>query len=297
MEVTERVNVMNYAPIGDMAPRRWEGAYERRPWDWLVTAVVPHLETPDVLPTVIRSLRLQHEAPRIIIVDTGSSPETADYLETLRAEDVEIHYIRSGGYNKRVMPVTVALDLGFQLAQTPWVYFTHTDCFPMRQNLTESLRAKCSAANPVVGYEISPRSPVSSDWRGMVGHTCLMVHAPTIRRLGITWDVQRCVELPEYWAGVRNDPSEWPDTETGFNLLLIKHGVRPDIIGREYNLQHFIDENIDHVRSYTSVMLQRPPSDPVRQETERLMAKARLECENRCSEWESARRSFFEGEG
>jgi hypothetical protein len=270
-------------------PKPWEGRCERRPWDWLVTAVIPHLETPELLPVIIRSLRLQHEAPRILIIDTGSRRSIEDDLEKLRDEDVDIHYLRNSGYKHRAMSVTVALDLGMQLAQTPWIYFTHTDCFPVRQNLLEDMRLRC---NPVVGYEISPRDPVSSDWRGMVGHTCLMVYAPVIRKLGITWDIQRCIELPEYWNGVRNNPSEWPDTETGFNLLLRKHGIQPNIIGRELNVPRFRDGNIDHVRSYTSTRLYRS-NDMIKKAVESIMTCARLECENRCSEWEAARRTYF----
>jgi hypothetical protein len=119
--------------------------------------------------------------------------------------------------------------------------------FLKRRDYLEWLLARCSASNPAVGYEMSPRPWAGDQWRGMVSHTASMLHMPTMRRLGVTWNMDHAYKLAD-WEG--KDANGWPDTETGMNLVLRNAGVRPEIIGPERNYELYEDANLVHVRSY-----------------------------------------------
>jgi hypothetical protein len=200
----------------------------------------------------VELLRWQTIRPYIIVIDTGSTDETCDVLEKTRAYDLEVHYIRAHGWRQSSDPVAAAMDLAMAICRSEYLFCTHTDVFPRRQDLIENLqriaRENDSAA---VGYEMSDRSHVTKQWRGMISHTATLLHMPTMRRIGAWWSMDRAREM----LGTRNDAAGWPDTETCLNLILRQHGIRPYLIGSEANDERHVDHNIDHARSYTSAML------------------------------------------
>lgn len=233
--------------------KRWEGTGQVKPWDRRVTATFAHLETPDLVGAVIGLLRLQTVPPHIIVVDTGSTQETCDQLERHRADDVEIHYIRSHGYLHSSAPVAAACDLAQALCTTEYLFLTHVDCFLRNRSYIEERLAQCDQHHPVVGYQMSPRGE-TDQWRGMVSHTATVLHMPTWHRLGITWSFQRTLaDFDMTTSGVG-----WPDTETGVNLQLRALGIVPVLIGDETNYERHVDPNIDHCRSYPVSQLYLP---------------------------------------
>lgn len=228
------------------------GRIQKKPWEYKVTACIPHLNTIEPLMMAIEILRNQTERPYIMVVDTGSSPEACEILEAMRDVDLEIHFIRSHGYRYSSEPVAAALDLSHALCRTEFLYQTHSDVFLRRADFLESMIRLCSEKNPVIGYRMSPRDWISREWEEMIGHTASMFHMPTINRLGISWSMQRMVdesrERPEQKHG-------WPDTETSFNRLLKKSGIRPVFIGYDENYVRSVDCNLDHSRSYAGSKL------------------------------------------
>lgn len=226
----------------------WQGTIQRKPWDYALTAAIPHLETPGPLAVCIDVLRAQTARPYIVIVDTGSSRETRAQLEALRADDVEIHYLAAHAYRHASEPVAVALDVAQALCRTPHLFHTHADCFLRRPDFLADTIASCTHASPVVGYRMSPRDWATTEWRWMVGHTATLLHMPTINAIGATWSMQR---MHTQWGyAFTSGCGGWPDTETGFNHCLRAAGITPVFIGDDRNGERQVDANIDHVRSY-----------------------------------------------
>lgn len=224
------------------------GCSKPRPWQYRITAAIPHWESVDTLPVIISLLRLQTERPYILIVDTGSSDAAREALELMRAKDVEIHYLRSHGWLHPSEPVSAAMDTAMSLCRSDYLFATHGDVFPRRRDLLANLMGHNTAA---IGYEMSDRSHVTAQWKGMVSHTCTLLHMPTMRRIGATWSVQRAGEMME----LPLESIGWPDTETGLNLIFREHGIEPMLIGTEENDQRHVDDNIDHVRSLSSARI------------------------------------------
>ena len=242
------------APLGCRGRERaWEGAAARKPWDYQVTAAIPHLQTPETLPALLELLALQTVRPYVLLIDTGSSPAVVRALERLRRPGVEIHYLRAHGYRHSSAPVTTAMDVAFALCRTPFLFCTHSDVFPRRRDLLEWLLGLCRDDQPVVGYEMSPR-PGTNGWRNVVSHTCTMLHMPTMRRIGATWSFER------YWESGKARPQRdgYPDTEQPFDRCLRRAGVFPYLIGHDVNRVRYVDENIDHVRSLSGLTLFHP---------------------------------------
>ncbi len=230
------------------APVSWHGRSTRKPWEYRVSVCLPHLCTPEPLSVVVELLRLQTIRPYIMIVDTGSPSGICAELETMRADDLEIHYVRGHGYINSSAPVAVAIDLCQALCRSPLLFLTHTDCFPMRRNLLEWLSQICCAGSPVVGYGLSDRSWATDKWENCIGHQCTMLHMPTIWNLGLHWNICHGYTLAD-WEG--KQAHGWPDTETCFSLMLQNAGIEPLLLGREINYKRFTDENVDHARSVT----------------------------------------------
>jgi hypothetical protein len=128
---------------------------------------------------------------------------------------------------------------------------------------------------------MSDRSWASDLWKVCVGHQCLMLHMPTIRRVGAVWNMERGYELAG-WTG--RNANGWPDTETGFSLDLRCKGIVPKILGREQNFQRCIDENIDHPRTFTGarVYLMDPA---LRARTDQWMREALADARARAALW------------
>jgi hypothetical protein len=236
------------APLGtiDTVPH-FQGRCLRKPWDYPITAAIPHLDTIEPLRMCIDLLRAQTMRPYIMVIDTGSPPSVLAELEELRAEDVEIHRVAAHAYRHASEPVTVAMDVAQALCRSERLFHTHSDCFLRRHNFLEDISKLCGPQAPVVGYRLSPRNWVTEEWEWMIGHTATMCFMPIIHRVGATWSFQRT----HYDFGVPWDLGPgWPDTETGFNYALRDAGIRPVFIGYDINFERQIDDNIDHVRSF-----------------------------------------------
>lgn len=230
---------------------RTHGRALKKPWDYQVTAAVPHLDGTSIEPLIacLEVLRAQTIKPYLLVIDTGSPEHIRRELEALRAEDLEIHYINSHGYRHSSEPVMVALDLAQALCRTKLLFHTHSDCFLRRPDFVESLARVCNADTAAIGYRMSPRDWATREWEWMVGHTVLMLYMPTIHRVGATWSYQRAHYAFHYpWKNDKH--GGWPDTETGFNCCLREAGIKPVFIGYDRNYERQIDDNIDHCRSF-----------------------------------------------
>ena len=235
-------------PIGTASSNpSFGGSSNRKPWHYKITACIPHLDTIEPLRMCIELLRAQSEKPFIMVIDTGSPPDVCEQLESMRAEDLEIHYVRSHGWNHSSEAVTVAMDLTQTLCRTEWIFHTHADCFLRRRDLLESWMRICTTGTPVVGYRMSPRDWVTKEWEWMVGHTALMCYMPSIHRAGATWAHRRSHYAYQYPL---HNLGGWPDTETGFNHALRDAGIAPVFLGFDRNHERCVDDNLDHVRSY-----------------------------------------------
>jgi hypothetical protein len=271
------------APVGTTGARnRVAGRAARRPWNYRVCAAIPHLDTPETLSTCVELLRGQSERPYILIVDTGSPPKVCEQLEAMRADDLELHFIRGHGWRHSSEPVTVALDFAHAVCRSPLLFHTHADCFLRRRDFVEELASRCSETVPVLGYRMSPRDWATTDWQWMVGHTALMLHLQTMRRIGAAWAMDRMDALGIDW---QSGMGGWPDTETAFNHLLRNAGIVPEFLGAEENWKRHMDGNIDHVRSYPGSKLY---SAALHRESARWMKDALREGAERAKEWRKA---------
>lgn len=222
--------------------RSWEGSV---PWKkFEVEVVIPTIDHPESLPVVIDLLRAQTIKPYIVIIDTGSLPENRAKTEALRADDLEVHCLCSGGWTHSSDPVAVALDLSLSICRTDYQILTHNDCFLMRVNAIEELVSKISKDIPVVGYQITPR-PWIVDWECMVGHTWTGLHVPSIRNINARWS---------YGAHLANRGDKALtsfDTEYNFCRELKKGNIFPMFLGIEENWTRNQNEDFDHCRSLT----------------------------------------------
>ena len=241
------------APIRDDSNNSipWEGDCINRPWSYQITAVIPVIDTVEELKICVELLQLQTIQPFIIVVDTGSTEANYKEIEKLRSEDVEVHSIRLNGVLHPSDLPAMAMDLGFSLCRSEYLFATHSDCFLKRINLLEDMLDRCSNKSPVVGYEITKR--MHKDWEGMISHTCSMYHMKTMDKIGFGWSLRRLANtfnIEDY----RPHPTRpnWPDTELLGNYILRNNSIKPEIIGKEENFMRTLDENIDHFRSYTS---------------------------------------------
>jgi hypothetical protein len=251
----------------------------RAPWDYQVTVAIPHLDTPETLPLLLELLALQTVRPYVLLLDTGSRPGTLTYLESLRGPGVEVHYLRAHGYRHSSAPVTTALDVAHALCRTDYLLHIHSDVFPRRRDLVEWLLGLCRPDQPVVGYEMSPR-PGTNGWRNVVSHTCTLLHMPTIRRCGATWNMER------YWESGEAAPPQdgYPDTEQPFDRCLRRAGIYPYLIGHDANYARSTDANIDHVRSLTGLRLHHRDTAQHRTAEANLLAACR-EARARIAAW------------
>lgn len=287
--------------------KRWEGAFSRKPWDYNCTAVIPHIETPEILALCVGLLRLLENPPYLHIIDTGSSPETIAWIEHLRGADCEIHYIRSHGYVHPSDPVAIAMDLAMMLCQTRWMFTTHADCFLKRRDLIETMIGIAGKKqSPCVGYQLSPRK--HADWEWMVGHTCTLLDVPFLDAHDITWSQRRlCRQRGIEWSpdvclsrqdGQIRNPAEqpnWPDTELALNYGLDRAGQRPILIGSEENYVRNNNPDFDHVRSYPSMKLFMGDKSPKRKQSEAWMAEAIADAKARIALWTQERSQKIRG--
>lgn len=234
----------------------WEGSIERKPWDYSCEAVIPVLDTPDTLAIVIELLRLQTARPYIIIIDTGSSPESFEAISAMRAADVEVHSLRFNGVRHPSDFPAIAMDLAMSMCRTEFMFCTHADVFLRRRDVVEEMLALCSKKEPVVGYQITPRA--HKDWEEMVSHTCTMLHMPTMDAIGAGWSLRRLCNKREVEHIPNILGNNWPDTEILLNYILWENNLKAKLIGSEANHARTLDDRIDHCRTLTAGRLYSP---------------------------------------
>jgi len=277
----------NLAPIrnvdANLAP--WRGSCNRKPWEYKVTAVIPVIDTVEMLSLCVEILRLQTERPYIIVMDTGSTKENLDRILDMHDEDLEVHCIRLNGVVHPSDPVCMAMDSAQSLCRTEYMFATHSDCFLVRRDFIEYMVSLCGPEEedkfPVVGYEMSPRH--HDDWKGMVSHTATMYHMRTMDNIGFGWSMRR---LASMYGLESHEPNparpNWPDTEILGNLILRQNEVAVKLIGSEENFQRNRDENIDHCRSASLGILYSPHYEKVSSEW---IGEAMKEARERIQSW------------
>lgn len=259
----------------------WEGRLNRKPWRYDVTAVVPVIDTVKPLRVVVELLRLQTEAPYIIVIDTGSSKENLAAIEAMRSPDLEVHSLRLHGVRHPSDFPAMAMDVAFAICRTRFLFATHADCFLMRRDVLEELLAVSRAGSPVVGHRLSPRR--HEDWKKMVGHTCLMLDMDVMDEIGAGWSMRRLARRHgiEDHCPNPNRPG-WPDTEMLLNYTLSEHGIAPHFVGAEENYCRNTDTYIDHCRSYTAGLLYNPAHYAIASEW---LESAMADANQRIDEW------------
>lgn len=278
---------VNLAPLkgADITTSPWRGCCGKKPWEYRVTAVIPVIDTPDTLELCVGLLRLQTERPYIIVVDTGSSGESAERILAMHDEDLEVHSLRINGMMHPSDSVCMAMDAAQSLCRTEYMFATHSDVFPVRRDLLEWMLAMCGpeeeGLTPVVGYEMSPRG--HEDWKGMISHTATMYHVRTLDKIGFGWSMRRLAsmyDLPSHEPHPMRP--NWPDTEILGNVILRQNDVPTRIIGSEQNFQRNRDENIDHCRSFSLGVLYSPDYKKASSEW---VAAAMSEARDRIDRW------------
>lgn len=231
-----------------------------KPWqNYSVTVCIPHLETPELLLTSVRLWELQHRRPFILVVDTGStSAESSDAFSDLRGRPgIEVAELGILSAVEHLSDrVAIAMDYAFSRCPTELLLATHVDVFPKHRDLVNKYLPLCSASNPVVGWEMSPRGPGRDGLvrgtlsNGVPGHAFTLFHVPTMDRIGAGWSMRRAHHafgLPRSYTHVDG----WPDTEVCLGRTLAVAGVRPLFLGRELNAAAQETEDWIHVRSAT----------------------------------------------
>ncbi len=271
---------------GEYESAAWEGAAEIKPWQYPVQLVVPHMGWVEPLRKSLELWQRQSVKPYICIVDTGSEWDYLQELESLRCENVEVHYLRGHGYRHASEPVSAALDFAAARCQQTYQFQTHSDVFPMRRDLLESYMEVVSEKTPVAGYQISGRSHVKGAmrflWPGMVGHTATCLYFPTIRDMGITWSLDRGFsQFKEIGRDERSDT----DTEIPFNMHLRAAGITPILLGNDNNWVRDRNADFDHCRSFTSSSLY---SEAHFDQAKEWIAAAMVDATQRAKEWDDA---------
>lgn len=260
----------------------WRGINEQKPWEYDVTAIIPVIEPDHCLKLVIELLRLQTVKPYILLIDTGSQQPACDWLESLRAADLEVHFIRKHGVLHASELVSMALDVGVALSLSRFNLFTHGDCFLRKRTAVEDLQA-LSTEHIVAGHQITERP--YEGWEREFGHTLLMVDQPALNERGVTWNMQQFAR--GYGIEDYNNAALVPnfiDTERGFNIRLQAVGVSGHFTGTEQNYQRNTDEWIDHVRSLSSSKILSPQYQAMALEW---LPAAVKEAKERIREWSS----------
>lgn len=217
----------------------------------LITVVIPTRYAPPTLAATLHTFARQDIPIAMQIIDTGTAER--DYRPwrnaCQRLPNVSVSQIQPTRPEYPSHVITRAIDVGCDLAQTPYIILTHDDVWLNHRSVLTNLFSTMVKANtPLIGYEMSPRSHVTEEWRGMVSHTLTMIDRAWLQAEGLRWDMTTTLTNPN------TDPTKpgWPDTETAFGRALNKRGIKPVFIGHETNDQHHVDSEITHRRSLTS---------------------------------------------
>lgn len=254
------------APFRTGPGKRWEGS---APWaNKLVTVILPVIEYNETLDLTLECLRRQTIEPLIIIVDTGSVL-TTDRIVALRDAKTEVIQMRMQGWYHPSWPVAAGLDAAWACVNTPYVFFTHDDCFIKQQDTFQQLIVKCQD-HPAVGFRITERD--YPHWMHDFGHTFLMLDVKEMDQIPLTWNMRAYQAM----TGVSCNPElckqGFPDTETMMNhLFRLRRGWvpgfeavkgQPLFLGtpeeQEQNFQRNENSYFDHCRSMTCSFLYAP---------------------------------------
>lgn len=223
----------------------------------LITVIIPTLYAPPTLAATLHTFAQQTLSVRFQLIDTGTA--SRDYHPWRKAvtkiPNVDVSQIQPTRPEHPSHVIAHAIDLGCDLAQTPFVVLTHDDVWLNHYSVLAGLFQTMNAtSNPIIGYEMSPRSHLTEEWRGMVSHTLTLIDLKWFRDRELRWDMSNA--LPPIWKG-ETKPG-WPDTETALGRELKSRNIGPHFIGHETNELHFVDEHITHRRSLTSHRLYQP---------------------------------------
>lgn len=232
-----------------------------------VIVAIPHRSTLPLLEAVLPLWRYQSVRTWILVVDTGSTPKEIEQLEALGQQRLFDSLLVIDApvdpthYSGRIAEACeLAQGTGYGLG-AEFLMHTHTDVFPMRQDLLECWSRICREEEPVVGYRMSPRDHAPGTlrdwWRDMVGHTLTMCHLPTLKKHEMVWS--RAFAEQRFGAKTL-EKGAW-DTEVTFNLCLHAAGIRPLFMGFDKNFEKLSDGNHVHCRSYPSQALFFPETD------------------------------------
>lgn len=258
IEKIQPLRECNWAPVRGGAPleKPWEGLHERTPMDFQAEISIPCLDCGDMIDEVVGLWRAQTVKPYIVLVDCGSTPDQHAKLESMRAEDLEIHTIRMNGTRHPSDFPAVACDLAFSMCRSNVAVTTHSDVFLRRRDVLEELLSLCNEKTPAVGYQMTERQ--FPHWAKTVSHTLSAFWMPVMWAAGAQWSLARYCSIKgigHYPNSVlRNDP----DTENLLSFLLEQHGVSPMFIGTEENEVQTVDARLRHVRSLTGARLYSP---------------------------------------
>jgi hypothetical protein len=228
----------------------WEGRLGKKPWEYQVTAVIPHCATPDLLRLCIAFLRAQSVPVYVVVVDTGTPERLMPNLLCQRDIDVEIHCCHPHGTKYSAGRVAMAMDVGQSVVQTPYMLAVHSDCLVTNRELVNSW---IDTQQPCIGYRSIPRD-YCDFWKSMVSHTLTLLDMREIDKHNVTWGIRRLrANNEDRWPAVETEARS--DTEVLMNQMLIDAGITPQIIGDETWDQVERDGNRVHLRSYTAAAI------------------------------------------
>jgi len=261
----------------ELSPVTWQGKLKKKPWHYTITAAIPCLDQARETGLVIELLRLQTCRPYMILVDTGSSPRELAKLEKLRADDCELHLLRRNAQQHPCDSIASAMDLAFSIADTPYVFTTHQDCFPRSRHLLQHLMDNIHGL-AAIGYRISPR--LYQGWETQLGHTATLWSIAEYDRLGATWSLRRAAAILGQGRPANDTHALWQvDTEAAINAVFAQRAAHTAFIGFEENWVRTRDDFIDHPRSLACTRLYFPAQydkqraladDAIREATERI---------------------------
>jgi hypothetical protein len=257
---------MKPAPFTDWAPVRgghsgegaWEGAREVKPWDFACEVTIPVLDASDTLPMVIELLRAQSIKPFISLIDCGSTPKEHDWLESLRADDLEIHTLRFNGVKHISDFPAASLDLAFSICRSPVLVAMHSDVFLRQRTSLEQLVEMCDYDHPAVGFQMTKRD--FPGWDKAITHTFAAFLMGRMDEIGGSWSLRRAARLAGFWDGhqQRGPMGSFMDTEACLALVLKQAGIEPTLIGPEENFEMTVHPLVRHVRTLTGGRLYSP---------------------------------------
>lgn len=259
---------------------RYRGSRARKPEDFDCEVSMPHIDSLDTLPTVLALLRAQSVRPFIQIIDTGSTPENAAKLEALRADDLEIHFLRFNSSRHISDLPAIACDLAFSSSRHEKTILMHTDVFLRTQDGLESLLARCDAMSPAVGFQMTPRE--QPGWEKVVTHSLACFHMPTMDRIGAAWNLRRACRTMHCEHSMRSSIGNLLDTELGLSLILEENGISPTFIGTEQNWEMTVHPLMRHCRTLSGSRIYDPYHA---MKAQQWLAEALSEAQNNLRAW------------